>query len=162
MANLQGSMNTGFQGIRGDIAAKSADDRLSNCQLRYDLTQNDNANARAILAKIDQVEDSRKDREIAALTAENASLKNQNAMAVMIGNAVAPLNAAINGIRGEVDAIRRCQTPTITLPNNQYTAVPTLVANAGADFISSYWANRLSQATSSTTSGTGAGTGTTA
>jgi hypothetical protein len=47
----------------------------------------------------------------------------------------------------EVEAIKRCQPPTITLPNNQYSVVPTLVATAAADFVSSYWANRLSSAT---------------
>jgi hypothetical protein len=59
-------------------------------------------------------------------------------------------------LTNEVESIKRCQPPTITLPNNQFTAVPTLIANAGADFIASYWANRLSGATTTDTPTTGA------
>lgn len=61
------------------------------------------------------------------------------------------LAAMIAPIQSEVNAIRAAQPSTITLPNNSWTAVPTLVANAGADFIASYWANRLSSATTTNT-----------
>lgn len=61
------------------------------------------------------------------------------------------LAAMIAPIQSEVNAIRAAQPSTITLPNNSWTAVPTLVANAGADFIASYWANRLSSATTTET-----------
>ena len=158
LANMQGSINTGLQGIRGDIAAKNASDQLSNCQLRYDLTQNDNANTRAIIAKIDQVEDSRKDREIAELRAQLAKQESVNATATIVNGAISPLLGQIAALKDDVASIKRCQPPTITLPNNQYTAVPTLIANAGADFISSYWANRLTQATTQAGATTGGGT----
>jgi len=60
--------------------------------------------------------------------------------------------SSLANLSNEVEAIKRCQPPTVTLPNNQYTAVPTILATAGADFVASYWANRLSSAT--TTGGT--------
>lgn len=85
--------------------------------------------------------------KINALTAENATLKttmNNNAQTAQFAAMLAP-------IQSELVAIKANQPQTITLPYNQYTAVPTLVANAGADFIASYWANRLTQATTPTT-----------
>lgn len=66
-------------------------------------------------------------------------------------NVVNRLAAMIAPIQSEVNAIRAAQPSTITLPNNSWTAVPTLLANAGADFIASYWANRLSSATTTET-----------
>lgn len=66
-------------------------------------------------------------------------------------NVVAQVGAMLNPIVSDLNAIKASQPATITLPNNSWTAVPTLIANAGADFVSSYWANRLSQAVSTTT-----------
>lgn len=66
-------------------------------------------------------------------------------------NVVNRLASMIAPIQSEVNAIRAAQPSTITLPNNSWTAVPTLLANAGADFIASYWANRLSSATTTET-----------
>ena len=85
--------------------------------------------------------------KIDALTAQNTQLQGQ------ISNAAqtAQIAAMIAPIQSELNAIKAAQPTTITLPNNSWTAVPTLVANAGADFISSYWANRLSSATTTTT-----------
>ena len=124
-----------------------------------------NANTAAILGKLSEMQTQNLQDKLDAARAENTRLageisqQQQNAaIAGMIGNAIAPINAALVGIRGEVDAIKRCQTPTITLPNNQYTAVPTLYANAAADFVASYYANRLSGATTSSTASSGSGT----
>lgn len=140
-----------ISGVEASIAAKSAADQLANCQQTYTLTENANRNNLAILAKIDAVEDSRKDREITALTAQVAKLESQNFTAGVVQQAIAPVLGKLSAISNEVDAIKRCQPQTITLPNNQYTAVPTLYANAAADFVASYWANRLSAATTPAT-----------
>ena len=93
-------------------------------------------------------------REITALTAKVAQLESQNFTTSALQQAVAPILGQIANLANDVDAIKRCQPATITLPNNVYTAVPTLLANAGADFIASYWANRTSQATSGATTTT--------
>ena len=85
--------------------------------------------------------------KIDSLTAENAILRttmNNDAQTARFAQMLAPISA-------EIASIKACQPPTITLPLNQYTAVPTLLANAGSDFIASYWANRLTQATTDTT-----------
>lgn len=88
--------------------------------------------------------------KIDSLTAANTVLRSQadNAAQTKV------INDRFNALQNELVAIRAAQPATITLPNNSWTAVPTLLANAGADFISSYWANRLSSATSSTPTAT--------
>ena len=131
--------------MRQQMAQNAAADQLALCQ-----------QTNTLLNKIDQVEDSRKDREITALTAKVAQLESQNFTTGALQQAVAPILGQLANLSNDVDSIKRCQPATITLPNNIYTAVPTLVANAGADFIASYWANRTSQATSGTTTTTGA------
>lgn len=84
--------------------------------------------------------------KINSLTADNAILRttmNNNAQTAQFAAMLAPINA-------ELAAIKAGQPPTITLPLNQYTAVPTLLANGATDFIASYWANRLTNATTPT------------
>ena len=66
----------------------------------------------------------------------------------------AQIAAMIAPIQSELAAIKASQPQTITLPYSQYSVVPTWAANVGADFIASYWANRLSGATTPTTGGT--------
>ena len=153
LSNLQGAMNTGMQGIKGDIAAKSAADQLAVCKQTYELTQNNNDNTRAILGKLDAIEDDRKNREIAALNAKVAQLEANNTTAAIVANAVNPIAVQLNAIRAEVDAIKRCQPSTITLPNNSMTAVPTIWANAVADNIVDKISVALQTANTGTTTG---------
>ena len=68
----------------------------------------------------------------------------------------AALQAQIGGVKSEVDAIKRCQTPVLTVPDNRYQAVPTGIANIGSDFIGTLLVARLF----GLIPGTGAGTGT--
>ena len=85
--------------------------------------------------------------KINELTADNAILRttlNNNAQTGQFAAMLAPINA-------ELAAIKASQPPTVTLPLNQYTAVPTLLANGASDFVASYWANRLTQATTTPT-----------
>jgi hypothetical protein len=88
--------------------------------------------------------------KITELTADNALLRttlNNNAQTAQFAAMLAPINA-------ELAAIKAAQPPTVTLPLNQYTAVPTLLATGAADFVASYWANRLTAATTPTTTPT--------
>lgn len=71
-------------------------------------------NTSAILAKLDSIEDSRKDREIATLTAQLATV-----------NARAERQAELAPIVAQLTAIRSAQPNTITLPYSCATAVPT-------------------------------------
>lgn len=137
--------------MRQQLSQNAAADQLAICQQTNTLQNGANANTLSILNKIDAVEDSRKDREITALTAKIAQLESQNFTTGALQQAVAPILGQLANLSNDVESIKRCQPATITLPNNVYTAVPTLIANAGADFIASYWANRTSQATSGST-----------
>ena len=88
--------------------------------------------------------------KIDSLIAENSILRSNASNAAQ----TAQIAGMIAPIQQELAAIKAAQPSTITLPNNSWTAVPTLIANAGADFISSYWANRLTQATAGATTTT--------
>lgn len=151
MCQLGNSIGQGFAGVQESLAAKSAADQMAICQQTYALTDAMSRNYLALDNKIDAMESSRKDREITALTAKVAQLESQNFTTGVVQQAVSPILGQLANISNEVEAIKRCQPPTVTLPNNQYTVVPTLYATAGADFIASYWANRLSTATAAAT-----------
>jgi hypothetical protein len=106
------------------------------------LQNSGNANTQAILNKLSEMQANAMQDKLNAALAENAKLSGelsqsqQNGIfAGMITNAINPVVAQLAGIRSEVDAIKRCQPATITLPNNSMTAVPSIWANAVADNI---------------------------
>jgi len=134
---LQQTANQGFNGVTmgigglsRQIEAKSAADQLATCQLKYDITDGANRNTQAILAKMDAIEDARKDREIVAKDAEIATLKSQNFIAAAIGQATAPINAQLAQLNKEVDDIKCKQPNTVSV---QY---PNLVAMNATPYVS--------------------------
>lgn len=113
-----------------------------------------NANTQAILNKLSEIQTQNLQDKLDASRAENTRLSGEisqanqnNAIGMMIAQAVNPLASQLAGIRSEVDAIKRCQPSTITLPNNTMTAVPSIWANAVADNI----VDRISTALTPTT-----------
>ena len=78
------------------------------------LAANQDANTRAVIAKLDQIEDSRKDREIASLTA-----------ALTAANSRAERAAELAPILKQLNDIQCRQPQTVTLPYSCATAVPT-------------------------------------
>ena len=134
---LQQGMNAGFNGVQmglsgvqQSIASKAAADQLSMCQQTYALTDTMNRNYLSLDNKIDAMESSRKDRELAAKDAEIATLKSQNFTAGIVQQAVAPLNAQLNGLAKEVDDIK-CKLPETV--NVQW---PNLVAVNASPYVS--------------------------
>jgi hypothetical protein len=143
------------------MAANNAAAQLGMCQQTNALQNQAERNTRDIVDAIAQqsvmINDKFCDLEkrelqdkITSLTADNALLRSNASNAAQ----TAFINEKFNALNSELAAIKASQPATITLPNNSWTAVPTLIANAGADFISSYWANRLTAATTPTTGGT--------
>lgn len=108
ISNLQQSqlIQNGFSQI-GYASAEQT------CQLK----QNGNDNTNRIIAKLDQIEDSRKDREIATLTAQLATV---NARAERAAE-LAPITQKLNDII--------CKQPnTVTVPYQPFVTVPNCVA----------------------------------
>ena len=68
------------------------------------------------------------------------------------------VGAMIGGLQQQLTAIKGAMPQTITLPFSQYSVVPSFYAQAGADFVASYWANRLADhvGTNNTTTTQGA------
>lgn len=81
------------------------------------LASNNDANTRAVLAKLDQIEDDRKNREINALTAENATLRSR-----------AERQSELAPIYQQLSDIKCKQADTVTIPYSPVVGVPNCVA----------------------------------
>jgi len=125
MCQQTNTLQQSINGVGQQVAAKAAADQLAMCQQTYNLTETMNRNYLALDNKIDALESSRKDREIAAKDAEIAALKGQNFTAGIVQQAVAPINAQLAGLAKEVDDIK-CRIPsTVNVPYPNLTAVNT-------------------------------------
>lgn len=100
-------------GITQGFSATAYETAQQTCALR----ENADNNARSILAKLDQIEDSRKDREINNLTAQLTAANSRAERAAEL----APIYKALNDIQ--------CKQPTtVTTPYQPFVAVPNCVA----------------------------------
>lgn len=124
------ALQTSINGVGQQVASKAAADQLAMCQQTYALTDTMNRNYLSLDNKIDAMESSRKDRELAAKDAEIATLKSQNFTAGIVQQAVAPLNAQLNGLAKEVDDIK-CK-----MPNTVNVEYPNLVAMNATPYVS--------------------------
>lgn len=141
-----GAINNGFAAVNQNIAATKAAQELSDCKQTYTLTDTMNRNYQLLDNKIDALESSRKDREITALTAQVAKLESQNFTAGIVQQAVAPLNAAINGIAREVDDIKCAMPQTVPVQWPQIQAVnmtPYAGNYYGGGFYGNGWNNGI-------------------
>ena len=169
VAQLQLALQSGQSDIALQFCNCCKDQALAMCQQTNTLVNAGNANTqrivdsqnegiRSILQQMYNDKLEAKNEKIDELRAlalakdgEISQMKQNQYFAGIIGQSQAQTDAKLAAIMSEVEAIKRCQPPTITLPNNQYSVVPTLVATAAADFVSSYWANRLTAATTPAT-----------
>lgn len=135
MANQTNALQNSINGVGQQVAAKAASDQLAMCQQTYNLTDTMNRNYLALDNKIDAMESSRKDRELAAKDAEIATLKSQNFTAGIVQQAVAPLNAQLNGLAKEVDDIK------CAMPNTVSVQYPNLVAVNATPYMGAYGYN---------------------
>lgn len=122
---IQSSIAQGLAGILAQMNSNSKDEAMAHCQQTYNLTDAMNRNYLALDNKIDAMESSRKDRELAQKDAEIATLKSQNFTAGILAQNLAPVNAALASLNKEVDDIK-CKLPnTINVEYPQVSVVNT-------------------------------------
>lgn len=63
-----------------------------------------------------------------ALREENSTYKSSAMTSQIVGQAIAPINAALAGLQKEVGAIKCAQPNTVTVPYQPFQAVPNCVA----------------------------------
>ncbi len=89
---------------------------------------------------------------------EISQMKQNQYFAGLVGQSQAQTDARLNAILAEVEAIKRCQPATMTLPDNRFQAVPTGIASIGSDFIGTLLVARLLGLTGNSGSTGGGGT----
>lgn len=100
-------------GITQGFASTAYETAQQTCALR----ENADNNARSIIAKLDQIEDARKDREINSLTAQLTAANSRAERQAEL----APIYKALNDIQ--------CKQPTtVTTPYQPFVTVPNCVA----------------------------------
>lgn len=127
--NMQSTVNNGFGDVQRAIADKAAADQLGTCQQTYALTENANRNNQAILDKLASMETRALQDKLDAAREKNSQLSgeisqlNQNQyIAGVVGQSMAPVNAQLAALNKEVDDIK-CK-----LPNTVNVEYPNLVA----------------------------------
>lgn len=111
-------LNQGIYGLNTSLdrnaAAMEYHSATQTCALQNTIKDTSSASTQAILAKLDAIEDSRKDREISSLTAKLAAAQ-----------ARAERQAELAPIMSQITEVRRNQPSTTTIEYPQLTAVPT-------------------------------------
>lgn len=127
--NMQSTVNNGFGDVQRAIADKAAADQLGTCQQTYALTDTMNRNNQSILDKLASMETRALQDKLDAVRERNTQLSgeisqlNQNQyIAGVVGQSMAPLNAQLAALNKEVDDIK-CK-----LPNTVNVEYPNLVA----------------------------------
>lgn len=179
VAQLQMSLQKGQSDIALQFCNCCKDQALAMCQQTNTLVNEGNRNTqrivdsqnegfRSILQQMYNDKLEAKNEKIAELTAlalaKDGKISQIEQNQLLMGGMAqmqAALQAQIGGVKSEVDAIKRCQTPVLTVPDNRYQAVPTNIANIGSDFIGTLLVARLFGLIPGTGTGTDTGGGTT-
>lgn len=133
-----GTLMNGLGSINQNIDRTRAAQELSDCKQTYTLTDTMNRNYQLLDNKLDAMESGRKDREITALTAKVAQLESQNFTTGVIGQAIAPVNGALNALAREIDDIK-CKLPeTVNVPYPQLQVVNTAPYVSGGFYPNGY------------------------
>lgn len=124
--NMQSTVNNGFGDVQRAISDKAAADQLATCQQTYALTENANRNNQSIIDKLNSMETRALQDKLDAVREKNTQLTgeisqmNQNQyIAGIVGQSMAPVNAALAALNKEVDDIK-CKMPNtvpVTYPN---------------------------------------------
>ena len=141
---VQMGLNQGFNGVeRGlggiqtQMALNAGKDELATCQQTYTLTDGANRNTQAVLAKLDAMQTQALQDKLEAarekntqLTSEISQLNQNQYIAGVVGQTMAPVNAQLAALNKEVDDIK-CK-----LPNTVNVQYPNLVAVNATPYVS--------------------------
>lgn len=130
IANQTNALQQGINGVGQQIAAMSAADTLAVCQQTNTLQNSGNANTQLILNKLSEMQTQNMQDKLDAARNENTRLSGEisqaqqnNYIAGLIGQAVAPINAQINALGSKVEAIENKMPNTVPVQYPNITAV---------------------------------------
>ena len=129
----------GLSGIQTQMAVNQGRDDLNICQQTYTLKDGQNASTQAILGKLSEMQTQTLQDKLDAAREKNTQLSgeisqlNQNQyIASVVGQSLAPINAALAGLNKEVDDLK-CK-----LPSTATVQYPNLVAVNTTPFMGGY------------------------
>lgn len=137
------SVDRGISGVQTQMAINQGHDDLNVCQQTYTLTDGANRNTQAILNKLSEMQTQTLQDKLEAERDKNTALKgeisqlNQNQyIAGVVGQSLAPINGALAALNKEVDDIK-CK-----LPNTVAVQYPNLVAmNVSPSYGGNFYGN---------------------
>lgn len=129
-------LNQGIYGLNTALdrnaAAIEYNSATQTCALQNAIKDSSTASTTAILSKLDEMENSRKDREISNLTA-----------ALAAANARAERQAELAPIMGQISEVRRNQPSTTVIEYPQLTAIPSAALYGASPYFNTggtgYW-----------------------
>lgn len=128
---LGNGMQQGFSAVAYETAKQTCELNVNMSNQTQSLKDTANANNQAILAKLNEMQNTALQSKIDQLIEAKSTLQtqlnleHQNAItAQTVAQAVAPVNAALAGIRSEVDAIKAAQPATISVQYPDLTVTP--------------------------------------
>ena len=128
---LGNGVQQGFSAVAYETAKQTCELNVNMSNQTQSLKDTANANNQAILAKLNEMQNNALQSKIDHLIETKSTLQtqlnleHQNAItAQTVAQAIAPVNAALAGIRSEVDAIKSAQPSTTTVQYPQLTVIP--------------------------------------
>lgn len=128
---LGNGVQQGFSAVAYETAKQTCELNVNMSNQTQSLKDTANANNQAILEKLNEMQTTALQSKIDHLIETKSTLQtqlnleHQNAItAQTVAQAIAPVNAALAGIRSEVDAIKSAQPSTTTVQYPQLTVIP--------------------------------------
>lgn len=151
---LQGQLSNNHSSLQLQMARQAGNDQLSMCQQTNTLVNDANDNTQRIIdtltaqsAMINNEFNNLRDREyrekIESLTADNALLRSN----INNANQTQQFAQMLAPIQTKLNALYANQPATITLPNTQYSVVPSWYASVGNDLMANYISSRVAART---------------
>lgn len=138
-ATLQSALNNGFNTLQTQAAQNAADEKMAICQQTYALTDTANRNNQAIIDKLASMETRALQDKLDAAREKNTQLAGEISqmtqnqyIAGVVGQSMAPLNAQLAALNKEVDDIK-CK-----MPNTVPVQYPNIIAANATPYMGIY------------------------